>query len=152
MRRIGVLWATSGGVGFAPFAPGTWGSLVGLGLAALAGDARTVLFLAGVTSVIGLMLAGQAREHFGTKDPQAFVLDETAGQLVALVFLPLTPAVFLTAFVLFRLLDITKPLGIRRLDRLEHPFGIMLDDLAAGLAANLLLQVLVRSFPLVFIG
>lgn len=135
-----------------PFAPGTWGSLVGVALAVLARDPRTVLYLALVTSVIGVLLAGQAREHFGVKDPKAFVLDETAGQLTALCFLPLTPTVLAAAFVLFRALDIWKPLGIRKLDRMGHPSGIMLDDLAAGLVVNAVLQVLARTFPVFFIG
>jgi phosphatidylglycerophosphatase A len=152
LRKIALLWVTSGGAGYLPYAPGTWGSLVGILLAILARDPRTVLYLALVTSVIGLILCGQAREHFGVKDPQAFVLDETAGQLAALCFLPLSAAVMASAFVLFRLLDILKPLGIRRLDRMNHPSGIMLDDLAAGLAVNAALQVLVRIFPSVFIG
>lgn len=152
MNKIGLFWVTSGGVGFAPRGAGTWGSLVGLGLAILAGDTRTVLFLALVTTVAGLLLAGQAVRHFGVKDPQKFVLDETAGQLAALVFLPLTAPVLIVGFAFFRVLDIFKPLYIGRLDRLNHPSGIVLDDIAAGVTANLALQVLVRAFPSFFIG
>jgi phosphatidylglycerophosphatase A len=152
VKKFDVFLVTSGGVGLLPAAPGTWGSLVGLGLAALAGDWQSVILLAGLATVLGLALARPAQEHFGVKDPQAFVLDETAGQLVALCFLPLTAATFAAGFVLFRFFDILKPIGIRKIDRMGHPSTIVLDDLAAGLAANLILQALVRFFPSVFIG
>ncbi len=103
-------------------------------------------------TVIGLALARPAQAHFGVKDPQAFVLDETAGQLVAFIFLPPSAAVLGIGFVLFRFFDILKPLGIRKIDRMGHPSTIVLDDLAAGLAANLIIQVLVRLFPSALIG
>lgn len=122
-----------------------------MGLAWLAGDFESVFLLCCITSFAGLVLARPAREHFGVKDPQKFVIDETAGQLLALVALPLTWPVLVAAFALFRLFDIFKPLGIRRIDRWDHPSGIVLDDLAAGLAANLILQALVRSLPGIFI-
>lgn len=147
MKKLEVFLATSGGVGLIPFAPGTWGSLIGVGLAALAGDWQTMIVLCVLISVAGFALAQPAQEHFGVRDPQAFVIDETAGQLLALTALPMTWPVFIAGFGLFRLLDIFKPLGIRRIDQWDHPAGMMLDDLAAGLGANLLLQVLVRTVP-----
>lgn len=152
MKKFHVLIVTSGGAGLIPFAPGTWGSLVGIGLAALAGDAQSVFLLFVIAAFAGFGLAVPAREHFGVKDPQKFVIDETAGQLLALVALPLSWPVLAAAFVLFRLFDILKPIGIRRIDRWEHPAGIVLDDLAAGLAANLILQGLIRLYPGFFIG
>lgn len=138
---------TSGGVGLIPFAPGTWGSLVGVGLALLAGDAQTVFLLLVMASFAGFVLIRPAQAHFGVKDPQSFVIDETAGQLLTLVFLPLTWPIVVAGFVLFRLLDIFKPLGIRRIDQWSHPAGVVLDDLAAGVLANLALQILVRWSP-----
>lgn len=152
MKKIELILVTAGGAGFIPFAPGTWGSLVGVGLALLAGDAQTILLLCILTSFAGIVLARRAQEHFGVKDPQKFVIDETAGQLTALVFLPMTWPVVTAGFILFRALDILKPAGIRRIDRWDHPSGMVLDDLAAGLLANLALQVLVRWMPAVWIG
>ena len=152
MKKFDVFLVTSGGAGLIPFAPGTCGSLIGLAFGILAGDWQTVILLCGLTAAVGLVLARPAQEHFGVKDPQAFVIDETAGQLLALAALPLTLPVFIAAFVLFRLFDIFKPFGIRRIDRWDHPSSIVLDDLAAGLAANLILQVLVRLTPGFWVG
>ncbi len=152
MKKFHVLIVTSGGAGLIPFAPGTWGSLVGVVLAWLAGDMQSVFLLFVIATFAGIALAPDARKHFGVKDPQKFVIDETAGQLLALVALPLSWPVMTAGFLLFRCFDILKPIGIRRIDRWEHPSGMVLDDLAAGLAANLILQALVRLFPGFWIG
>ena len=76
-----------------------------------------------------------------------FVVDEIAGQLVALMFIPLTGPTVIAAFLLFRLFDIWKPYPVRRLEELPGASGIMADDLLAGTYANLVLQALIRIFP-----
>lgn len=144
-----MLLATSGGVGFLPFAPGTWGSIVGVALAFGLGAQKPVLWCAALAAIgaAAFYAVRPAQRHFGVKDPSQFVIDETAGQLVALSFLPVSWRVLLAGFVLFRLFDILKPFGIRRIDRWSHPAGVVLDDLAAGAAANLVLHAFVLWRP-----
>jgi phosphatidylglycerophosphatase A len=138
------------GVGFLPGAPGTWGSLATLLVAAallgargsglawdgvLAGTPAGVLLAASIAAMLGVLVGQRAEADFGRKDPGPFVLDEVAGQLLAL--LPLLPGVpstlgLLAAFALFRLFDIFKPWPCRALESLPGGAGIMADDLMAG--------------------
>ncbi len=145
-----LLVATLGGLGRAPLAPGTLGSLAGLALAGglgLAGGPWLVAAGAVAVSCIGVWAAGLAEARLARRDPPAVVVDEVAGQLVSLLFLPLSPAAFAAGFLLFRLLDIFKPYPIRRLERLAGGSGIMADDLLAGVYANLLQQALRWTWP-----
>lgn len=147
MIRVRKTIATVGGVGFLPKLPGTAGSAVGLGLVWLlsadplwqgAGTAATV--------ALGFWSAGPTARRMGRPDPQAVVIDEVAGMMLALCFLPVTWPVYLAGFALFRFLDILKPFGLRRLERLPGSAGIMLDDLAAGLITHLLLRAALLAF------
>lgn len=126
------------GVGYLPLAPGTWGSLAALPFALLLlwiGGGLLLAIAAVVVTALGFWtihryLGGQTRP-----DPQEVVIDEVAGQWLTLVPLALTPLSFLVGFLVFRLLDTTKPWPIRRLERLPGSLGVMADDLAAGAAA-----------------
>lgn len=141
------LIATVFSLGFVPYVPGTAGSLVGLLLAGMLSGNPTCQ-IAGVLTVsaLGFWSAGPAARAMGAKDPRAVIIDEVAGMMLALAALPATWRVYLAGFLLFRFLDIVKPLGLRRVERLPGSWGIMLDDLLAGL----LVQVLLRSLPAVF--
>lgn len=133
------VWIARGcGVGSFPVAPGTAGALVGVALFALtrlAGPAAPVLVWLAVTG-IGLWSAGAAERALGCRDPGSVVIDEIAGQLLALLLLPPTARNLLLGFVAFRLFDVAKPFPLRRLERLPGASGIMADDLMAGLYAN----------------
>ncbi len=133
------------GIGFLPKAPGTWGSLLAvfifLGLARLSFLSQ-VLVVVGI-SIIGVYSAGKIAKETGEKDPKLVVIDEIAGQLLALVGFPPKPLVLLTGFLIFRLLDIIKPPPIQYLERLPGGLGIMADDLLAGLVTNLILQIFI---------
>lgn len=147
--RIALLVATGLGVGYAPFIPGTFGSIVGVAVAwtlALGGAPATVAGAAAVTA-IGVWAGGRAEKVLGKHDPGAVVVDEIAGQILTLAFLPLTPRVLVLGFALFRILDILKPFPARRLESLPGGSGIMADDLMAGIYANLLLQGLAYVSP-----
>ncbi|MBI3333848.1 MAG: phosphatidylglycerophosphatase A [Candidatus Omnitrophica bacterium] len=141
MRTI----ATVGGLGYSPVAPGTLGSLVGLGIAWLLG-AAPVQQVVGCSVAIGLTLwsAGPTARAMGKEDPSAVVIDEVAGMMVAVATLPVTVRIYLAGFLLFRLLDVVKPPPLRQLERLPGSWGILLDDLGAGLATNLLLRLALR--------
>jgi len=131
-----------GGAGFLPLAPGTWGAAAGaLALLPFFG-------CSGGQMLPGLVLATLAATFIGAKaahdlapdwgeDPKPFVLDEVAGLWVAMLGHAVDAPHLLATFVLFRVFDIWKPLGIRRLEAVPKGWGVMLDDLAAGVAANL---------------
>lgn len=139
MRTI----ATVGGLGFSPFAPGTLGSVVGLGIAWIL-SANPVHQLIGCAVAIALALwsAGPTAKQLGKQDPSAIVIDEVAGMMVGAALLPVSVPAYAAAFLLFRFFDVIKPLGLRRLERLPGSWGIVLDDLAAGLATRLFLLLL----------
>jgi phosphatidylglycerophosphatase A len=140
--------ATFFGIGHLRPGPGTYASAVTVllwwALAHLI-DARGQL-LAGVMAAVVITLLGirpstvVARES-GLKDPGFVVIDEVAGQLIALIAVPLDWKYLLAGFILFRGFDITKPFPLRRLEHLPEGIGIMMDDVGAGLYALLLLQI-----------
>ncbi len=141
---IALRLATLGPVGRFPVAPGTAGSIVGVALAALVGRlplGRTALIatLAGASATvyfIGVWAAGRAERAFGTVDPGPVVIDEVAGQLVTFLVCPTAGWMGLLAgFLLFRFFDVLKPFPARRSERLPGGWGIMTDDLAAGVYA-----------------
>jgi phosphatidylglycerophosphatase A len=136
------LVATFFGIGWLRPGPGTWGSaatvLLWAALAhALAPSLRTSIAIAlGVlVTLVGIPAATRVARGAGTKDPQFVVIDEVAGQLVALVAVPLAWKSFLAGFILFRVFDIVKPPPVRQLEALPEGVGIVLDDVAAGLYA-----------------
>jgi phosphatidylglycerophosphatase A len=142
---------SAAGLGLLPFAPGTFGTLAGVGLAVIALWAPNpdvaVLVFAALVTMLGVPLARAAEREAAREDPGWFVLDEVAGFLLAVAFTPLaarTPFVLLAAFVAFRVFDIAKPWPLRRLEKLPRGWGVMADDLAAGVYANVVVQVAVR--------
>jgi phosphatidylglycerophosphatase A len=140
--RIALVLATGFGAGYGPIAPGTWGSIPGL--VAFWGLNRfgpwTAVAGAGLAAAIGVWAAGRAEHVFGEKDPGRVVIDEVAGQMVTLLFLPAEPLVLLAGFLLFRVLDVFKPWPARGLEGLPGGSGIMADDLMVGVYANLILH------------
>lgn len=143
------------GSGLSPVAPGTLGTLVGVPLFLLLSLLSLPAYAAVVAMlfVFGCWVCGESARLLGVHDHGGIVLDEIVGYLVAaaplLCFAPQPPlvvaAVMLVAFLLFRLVDILKPWPIRALDRsLRGGFGIMFDDLAAGVAAALPLWAVLK--------
>jgi phosphatidylglycerophosphatase A len=135
--------ATAGGAGYFPVAPGTVGSAVGLilfyGLYQLPlayQVAATVL-----VSLAGIAAGSRVARDSGIEDPGIVVIDEVAGMWVSLLFLPLTPVTAVAGFLLFRVLDVVKPAPARQLEHLPGGWGIMCDDLMAGVYANVLLRI-----------
>jgi len=141
--RLVKLLATWGGVGLSPVAPGTMGSLAALPfcyLLSFSGGSATWVILA-LFSALTVGICHRAEKIFNRQDPGCIVIDEVAGQLVALAAIPLTWTTAAAGFLLFRGLDIAKPPPIGWIDRhLPGGAGITADDLAAGLMANLILR------------
>jgi len=153
MRNLVLFIATGAGTGHAPVAPGTFGSALGVALwwlAVVEAGLSWGVFLAGTLAItaIGIWAAGRAEKLYGKHDDSRITIDEVAGQLVALAFLPLAPGRELLvgggAFLLFRLFDIWKPQPARRFERLPGGLGVVADDLMAGVYANLCGQLLWR--------
>jgi phosphatidylglycerophosphatase A len=145
MKKIaaGVL-ATFFGVGLFPVAPGTLASAVAVLIYkfALHGLAWPLYFcLLAVLFFTGSAAAAVHAAEIGRPDPGRIVIDEICGQLAALALLPSTWIPLAVSFVLFRFFDIIKPWPIRRLERLPSGWGIMADDLGAGLAAAVLARL-----------
>lgn len=141
--------ATAFGSGYAPFAPGTAGSAVGVllfwPLAARPWPWQVAACLA--VFFVGVAAASHVARSLGAEDPGLVVVDEVAGQWVTLAGLPFTPGVVLAGFVLFRVMDVVKPWPARDLERLHGGWGIMADDIAAGVMAQLCLRALLAVWP-----
>ena len=143
------LIATFFGVGRLKPGPGTWASVATVALWALATHQippasrtwSTILAAAAVT-LIGIPAATLVARGSGLKDPQFVVIDEVAGQLLALIAVPLAWKSFLAGLILFRVFDILKPFPIRRLERFPEGTGIVVDDLGAGLYALIVMHLL----------
>ena len=148
MRSLIIFIATGAYSGFSPIAPGTAGSLVGLLVVWLAFGplwshwpllALAVFVAAFATS---FWIAGRAEVIFEEPDSSKIVLDEVLGMAATMYGNPLTVPWMLTGFVLFRIFDVMKPFPAGWIDRqVEGGAGVMLDDLASAIYANLLLQV-----------
>ena len=165
------------GVGYFPIAPGTLGSLVGVGLyltiwtsahqfltsRALEAKLSAVylytplmafmLLVAFAVTMLGVWSASRTENLQQKKDPSIVVIDEVAGQMIALLSLPFwlpTWWSILSAFILFRLFDIWKPYPIRRLEALESGLGIMGDDVLAGVYALIANSLLISGYLLLF--
>ena len=147
---LAVVIATCG-VGYLPLMPGTFGSLVGVGIFLLLSRTPTGL----VISILAITFAGiwagsRTEELAGRKDPGKVVVDEVAGQLIATLPLAFSRqwsiAAIMVSFVLFRFFDIVKPYPANRLQELKGGFGIMCDDLVAGVYAAVLVLIFIRFF------
>lgn len=136
--------ATGCGAGYAPIAPGTAGSAVGVLLFYILSPLPLAWYLAIIVFVTlgAIRFSGKAEKILGTKDPPQVVIDEIAGQLITLALLPPNWQYMLAGFLLFRLFDIIKPWPANTINRDMHGgAGIVLDDVVAGFYANLLLQI-----------
>jgi phosphatidylglycerophosphatase A len=141
--------ATGFGSGYSPIAPGTAGSLVGL---LLFWPLRSLPPAFQVGAVAGCFLLGTAAaasvaRRAGTPDPGIVVVDEVVGMWTSLLFLPFTFFTAAAGFVLFRVMDVWKPYPARQLEDLPGGWGIMADDLMAGVYANLALRVALLVWP-----
>ncbi|ABK43016.1 phosphatidylglycerophosphatase [Magnetococcus marinus MC-1] len=149
--RITMLIATVGGSGWSPKAPGTMGTIASLPIAwaAMSLGPNSHLAVLLLVCSIGWWSSHRAITLLGKKDPGAVVIDETAGLLLTLLFVPLANLNLLLGFLLFRFFDILKPWPIRWLDQHVHGgLGIMLDDLLAGIFAGIPLLLLQSYLPL----
>jgi len=136
--------ATALGVGYIPFAPGTFGSAAGLALWAVLPSRVAVQAVAIVLLfVVGSWSGTIAERHFGRTDPGQVVVDEVMGMLITLFLVPVNWTGAFVAFLFFRAADIVKPFPANRLERLHGGVGVMADDGMAAIYANLALRLVV---------
>ncbi|SDF71601.1 phosphatidylglycerophosphatase [Limimonas halophila] len=138
LSPIGLI-ATWFGSGLLPTMPGTWGSLATLPPAALLAwglGAWGPALLAVAATALGVWAGGRYAGAAGEHDPGEVVIDEVAGQAAVLAAVPLTPLGYALGFAAFRVADTLKPWPLRRLERLPGGWGIMADDLGAGVYAG----------------
>jgi phosphatidylglycerophosphatase A len=151
LNHFFLLFSTGFGVGYSPVAPGTLGTLIAI---------PVYYFLSAIPSPIyeitligffflSVWISENAEIFFGKKDDQRIVIDEMMGFLITMLWVPKATHFIVIGFFLFRLFDILKPFPIRRLERrLKGGFGVVLDDVIAGIYANIILHFISFYFTL----
>lgn len=143
-RQAVLLLATGGYVGYVPVASGTFGSLVGIPFVFIFSMMPTVLAALAVLAVIliAVWAAHEVEQLLNAKDPGCIVIDEIAGMGVTMLAVPFTLATCIAGFVLFRIFDVIKPPPARQMERrLKGGWGVVMDDVVAGVMANLVLRM-----------
>lgn len=143
LNKLMIFVATGFYAGYIPIAPGTAGSLIGIGLYLLLNGFSTAYYLLIISFlfIFGVYISNETEALFKKRDPSQVVFDEIIGMLVTMILLPAKSGWLVAGFFLFRFFDILKPYPIRNIEkRFNGGLGIMLDDVAAGIYANVLLQ------------
>ncbi len=144
-RHLIIIFATGIYSGYMPVAPGTAGTLVAVPLYIVL--SRLPFFYYGLTVVAFLFMScwfsGSAEPIFLQRDSKHIVIDEVGGFLVAMAFLPPVPLYVISGFLLFRFFDIVKPFPVKRLGTLKGGYGVVADDVMAGIYTNLSLHLFI---------
>ena len=145
MKRLTKIIATVFGIGYFPIAQGTLAGLAGVGLYLLIRN-NTFIYLAvlSIILIVGFIVSGKAERIFAEKDSRKIVIDDFSGILIAYLFIPFVTHYIIIGFLIYRMLDIIKLYPINKLEKLPSGWGIMLDDIVAGLYTNLILQVIAK--------
>ncbi|MBC8183322.1 phosphatidylglycerophosphatase A [candidate division KSB1 bacterium] len=150
MTFLARIISTGLGIGYFPKVPGTAGSLATVIVFWFCPDLLTLpfIFLCVFIILVGIITSSITEKEFQQKsgdntlhDPSIIIIDEIAGMLVALIALPKTLPFVIAAFLLFRFFDIVKPFPVNKAEKLPAGWGIMLDDVVAGILANVILQL-----------
>ena len=146
-KRLLIFFSTGFFIGYIPFAPGTFGTLIGLVLlflvSKLSVDTQIILFI--IYFFISYVSIKVAVEHFKKSDPPEVVCDEILGIWVTLILFEINFKTLLLGFILFRVFDIIKPFPIRYIDhKLKNALGVILDDIIAGLIAKGIIWLILK--------
>lgn len=145
MKRFILFLATGFGVGYSPIAPGTLGTLVAIPVYCFLSEIPSPLYEITLVGFffLSVWIAENAERFFGKKDDQRIVIDEIIGFLITMLWIPKTVPFTIIGFFLFRFFDILKPFPIRRLEKgLKGGYGVVLDDVMAGVYANIVLHLI----------
>jgi len=150
MRPLALFISTFAYVGYAPVAPGTFGSAAGLAVFLLVrstGSVAVELAAIAILFALGIWSGTVAEHHFGGVDPGPVVLDEVVGMLITLCLLPVNAVGAVVGFVVFRVLDVIKPFPSARFERLPGGLGVMADDGMAAIYGNIVMRLLMVAAP-----
>jgi phosphatidylglycerophosphatase A len=144
MNRFVLFLAAGFGAGYIPVAPGTAGTLVAIPIFLVLSSIPFPLYELTLITFFFLSswISDQAQRHFGKKDDPKIVIDEMMGFLITMLWIPKTTLFIILGFFLFRFFDIVKPPPIRLLERARGGFGVVLDDVMAGVYSNIILQII----------
>ena len=146
LLRFVILLAAGFGAGFSPVVPGTMGTLVAIPIYYFISSISTPLYEVTLATFFFLSswIAGQAERHWDKKDDRRIVIDEIMGFLVTMLWVPKSLFFIIAGFILFRFFDILKPFPIRHLERVKSGYGVVLDDILAGIYSNIILHMILR--------
>lgn len=153
MKRLILFFATNAGLGYAPVASGTFGTLMGIPLFYLLAPLSTPLFILSwlVVLLLSFWSADKAGKIFGVTDDGRIVIDELIGYLTTVALLPFSWPTAIAGFLLFRLFDIVKIWPASWFDnKVKNGFGVVMDDVMAGVYAALCLRLLIKLWPALF--
>lgn len=148
-QKLVMFLATGCFIGNISFAPGTFGSILGIPLCFLLSKIgiSMAVFLTLIFVLCAIWTAHEAQKILKTEDPGCVVIDEIAGMILTLTGLPFNIITVTAGFFLFRMLDIWKPYPIRLFERkFTGGVGIVMDDVAAGVLGNLVLRVMLKCY------
>ena len=150
MNRFILLLATGFRVGYSPVAPGTLGTLVAVLIYYFLSEVPSPIYEITLIGFffLSVWISENAEIFFGKKDDQRIVIDEIMGFLITMLWVPKTTAFIIVGFLLFRFFDILKPFPVRHLEKkLKGGYGVVLDDVMAGVYANIILHLIGRIYP-----
>jgi len=144
MKFFILLSATGLGAGFSPIVPGTMGTLLAIPFYYFVSSIPSPIYELTLVAFFffSSWISNQAERYWGKKDDRRIVIDEIMGFLVTMLWIPRSPLFIVAGFLLFRFFDILKPFPIRRLEQVRSGFGVVLDDVLAGVYANIILHLL----------
>lgn len=146
-KKTIIFFATGFYTGYAPIAPGTIGTLLGIPIGFFLSKSSIInqLLLFSISFFIFSKIAGKAEEYLGKKDAGQIVCDEAVGFVVSMFFIPYTIFNIIIVFFLFRFFDILKPFPIRMIDqKIKNGYGVVLDDVLAGVYANIAFSLILH--------
>jgi phosphatidylglycerophosphatase A len=145
MNHFFLFLATGFGVGYSPLVPGTLGTLLAIPVYYFLSNISSPIYEITLTGFffLSVWISENAEIAFGKKDDRRIVIDEMMGFLITMLWVPKTILFVIIGFFLFRFFDILKPFPIRHLEkRLKGGFGVVLDDVMAGVFSNIILQII----------
>ncbi|NWG04005.1 MAG: phosphatidylglycerophosphatase A [Syntrophaceae bacterium] len=149
MNHFFLLFATGFGVGYSPFAPGTLGTLIAIPIYYFLSEIPLPLYEITLIGFffLSVWISENAESFFRKKDDPRIVIDEMMGFLITMLWVPKSTLFIIVGFILFRFFDILKPFPIRRLEKgLKGGLGVVLDDVIAGIYANIILHIIGRLY------
>ena len=131
--------------GYSPVASGTVGSLFALFIYFIPGfeNPTILLFMISLFTVIGINIGNKFEKFYGKKDPSQCTIDEFVGTWISLLFVPKTIIYVVSAFILWRIVDIIKPFPARLIEKLKGGWGIMFDDVMSAVYSLILIQIII---------